>query len=101
MGGRIRRVKTASRELQHGDNLLSRNVEPFHDLVHVRSSFEVFKYRGHRHPGVLKHPCAAQSARHAFHGGALRPIESCHLGSLLPSYPFSTAVTPSMISASL
>jgi hypothetical protein len=75
-GGQIRRIETASRELEHGDNLLSRNIEPFHDLVDGGSGFEVFEHGGHRHPRILvTTEIEAQS----------RPVRSAQSGTWLNS----------------
>ena len=37
----------------------------------------------------LEDPGAAQSTRHAFYSGALRPVESSHVVALPSQYPFS------------
>src|SRR6266849_3156880 len=76
------RIKAAGGKFKYRVDLFPRDVELFDDFLDGGSSFEVFEHGGHRHPGIAKHPCAAQSPRHAFDGGALGPIESCHI---LPS----------------
>ena len=43
------------------------------------------EYGGNRRPGAFENPCAAPLAGDALHGGALGPIESCHILTL-PSY---------------
>jgi hypothetical protein len=50
--------------------------------IHI---LKVFKYRRDGHSGIAKHPGAAALAGDAFHGWALRPIESGHGSSLLLS----------------
>src|SRR5215472_16998857 len=83
--GRDRRIEAASGERKHGVDLFPRDVELLNDLVYRGSGFKVVEHSGHGHAGILKHPCADQSARHAFHGGAMGPIESCHVLTLLSS----------------
>ena len=71
-------IETASRKFEHGYDLLAGHVEPVHDLVYRGARLEVFKNRRNRHPRFLENPGAAALTGHAFHGGALRPIENSH-----------------------
>ena len=64
-------VEAARRELKHLVDLFARDVELFDDFVDCGSGFEVFEYGGDWHPGVAKHPCAAQSAGYAFNAWTL------------------------------
>jgi len=66
-----RSVEAASREFEDRLNLLSRHILLFDDFFDARTNFKAFKDRRDRHPGIFKHPCAATSFRHAFHGGTL------------------------------
>src|SRR5258708_38835720 len=79
------RIKAAGGKFKYRVDLFPRDVELFDDFLYGGSSFEVFEHGGHRHPGIAKHPCAAQSPRHAFDGGALGPIESSQSLNLLSS----------------
>src|ERR1700736_4897042 len=73
------RVKATGGKFKHRADLLPGDVELLDDVLDGGSRFEVFEHGGHGHPCVAKHPCATESARHAFDGGALGPIQSCHL----------------------
>jgi hypothetical protein len=64
-------------------NLFSRYMKLLDDFLYARTRLKIFKNRSHGHPGTAKHPCAAASVRHAFDGGTLGPIESCHVLTLL------------------
>src|SRR5208282_909999 len=83
MGRGRRGIKTAGSEVEHGDNLFSRDVEPLHDFLYTCAGFEVLENGGDRHSRVFKYPRATALAGNAFHGGALGPIESCHVVTLL------------------
>ncbi len=81
-----RRVETSSGKLEHRIDLFARYVELLDDFIYAGAGLKIVEYGGDGHPGTAKHPCAAQSARHTFYGGAFGPIESEHLlaiGSLL------------------
>jgi len=78
MGSGRRGIKTAGSKLEHGYNLFPRHVEPLHDFLDTCAGLEVLENGGNRHAGVLKNPCATESPRHAFDGGALGPIEKGH-----------------------
>jgi len=68
-------VKTARREFDYSFHLGSiQTGEPFHDVVNVRTGFQIFKDGGNRHSGVFQNPCAANLAWHAFNNGTLRPV---------------------------
>ena len=84
-GGRGWRVEASGGKLNNRVDLLPRDVELLNDLVYSGSGFEVIENSGYRHTGITKYPCAAQTIRHTFHGGALGPIESCHVITLLSS----------------
>src|SRR6266404_4199236 len=77
-GGRRWGIKTAGSKFKHRNNLFPRHVEPLHDFLDTCTGFEVLENGGNWHTGVLKHPRAAYSSQHAFDGGALGPIKSCH-----------------------
>ena len=64
-------IETSRRKFKHGYNLFPVQVELFHDLVNRGPGFEVFKHNRNRHPGILKHPCAAHLAGDAFDGWKL------------------------------
>jgi hypothetical protein len=82
--GGDRPVKASSGELKDSVDLFPRDIELLNDFVYGGSGFKVLEHGGHGHPGILKYPCPAQSARHAFHDGALGPINRCH--ALTPFY---------------
>jgi len=63
-------------ELQDGLNLLSRHAEFLHQLIDAHVP-KIFKHCRNGSAGPSENPCAADFAGDAFHGGALRPIESC------------------------
>jgi hypothetical protein len=71
-------------KFERGFNLFPRHVVLFHHLVDAHV-LEVLENGGHRHPGVLKHPCSADFAGNTFDRRALRPIETCHVLILSPS----------------
>jgi hypothetical protein len=52
------RIETPGGKFKDGVNLLPRDVELFHDFLDAGSSFKVFEYSGHRHPGIAENPCA-------------------------------------------
>src|ERR1700687_4360830 len=71
-----RRVETSSGKLKYRVDLLARYIELLNDFVYAGSGFKVVEHGGDRHPGTSKHPCAAQSGRHTFYGGAFGPLAS-------------------------
>src|SRR5271157_5445852 len=77
-------IKAAGGKFNYRIDLFPRDVELLYDFFYRGSGFEVFEHGGHRHPGIAKHPCAAESSRHAFNGRTLGPIESCHVLTLHP-----------------
>src|SRR5580700_10713435 len=78
------RVKAARGKFKYCVDLFPGDVELLDDFLYGGSCLEVFEHGGHGHPGIAKHPCAAQSPRHAFDRRALGPIESCHVLTHLP-----------------
>src|SRR5678815_703403 len=83
-----RRVEAPRGKFEHCLDLLPRHMKLFDDFLDARTRLKIFKNRSHWHSGIAKHPRAAASVRHAFYGGALRPIETRHLFELLLSvYP--------------
>src|ERR1019366_6784246 len=91
-GGRDgRRVQASRREFDHGYNLFMRQVEPLHHLGDRGSYFQIVEDDRNRRPRVPEYPRTAALAGDALYGGALRPIESCHL--FPPSLSFTTTVT--------
>src|ERR1019366_7042749 len=52
----IRRIETAGRKLQHGDDLFPGDVEPLRDLVDGSPGFKVLENARNWHTGILKHP---------------------------------------------
>ena len=82
--GTRRGVETAGGKFEHSLNLLPRYMKLLHDFFYARTRLKIFKNRSDRHPRIAKHPCAAAPVGHAFNGGALRPVESCHV--LTPVY---------------
>jgi len=83
------------REFQDSLNLLPRHAEFFHQLVNAHI-LKVLEYRGYRHPAAFKHPCAGALAGAALHGGALGPIESCQVLTVLSS-PLKAHRTPKLV----
>jgi hypothetical protein len=86
------RVETSSGELKYGVDLFARYIKLLNDFVYAGSGFKVVEDGGCGHPGITKHPSAAQSTRRALYGGALGPIERGHL---LPSFhrtPYKVAL---------
>src|ERR1700730_6955463 len=79
------RVKAAGGKFKHRADLFPRDVELLDDLLDGGSCFDLFEHGGQGSPRVPKHPCAAESPRNAFDGGALGPIQSCHVLTLLSS----------------
>jgi hypothetical protein len=75
----------ARREFENSVDLLAGHMELIDDFLDARTRFEVFENRSHGHPGVAKNPGSATPVRHAFHRETLRPIESCHVSTSLPS----------------
>jgi len=65
------RVEAAGCKFEYGLNLFPGYMKLFNDFPDARTRLKVFKNRSHGHPGIPKHPRAAASVRHAFHGGAL------------------------------
>jgi hypothetical protein len=57
--------------MQYSVDLFAGNGEFLHDFFHSQASFQILEHRGNRHPGILKHPCAADLAGDALHGRAL------------------------------
>src|ERR1035438_5965771 len=78
-----RRVEAAGGKFEHVLNLLRRHMELLDDFLDAGASLKIFKDRSDRHSGTAKHPCAAASVCHAFHGRALGPIKSSHVLTLL------------------
>src|SRR5271166_985314 len=76
-------IKAAGGKFKHRVDLFPRDVELLDDFFYGGPGFEVFEHGGHWHPGISKHPCATEPPRHAFNGGTLGPIESCHVFTLL------------------
>src|ERR1700676_3624927 len=73
-----RRVETTGGKFEHRLNLLPRYVKLLDDFLYARTRLKIFKNRSNGHPSTAKHPRATASVRHAFDGGTLGPIESCH-----------------------
>jgi hypothetical protein len=69
-----RRVEAPSGKFEHGLNLPSRYMKLLDDFRYARTRLKILKNRSDGHPGAAKHPRAAASIRHAFHGGTLGPI---------------------------
>jgi len=74
--------ETARREVKNRFDFLPRDRILLDDFLNARTHFQIFKNRGNGHPGIFEHPCATDLAGNAFHCRALRPIETCHAGSL-------------------
>src|SRR5258708_5336247 len=56
------RVEGAGGKFKHRVDLFPRDVELLNDFLDAGSGFKVFKYGGHGHPGIAKHPCATESS---------------------------------------
>ncbi len=82
-GGRLprcRNLEALGHKIEYPFDLLPRHVE----LLHHFFDAQILKVLDHGRNGqsrITKHPGAAYSPRHAFDGGALGPIESCHRSS--------------------
>jgi hypothetical protein len=76
------RLRTARGELQNSMNLFARHAKFFDEFIN-RHVFQVLEHYRNRRPGAFKYSCAASLAGNALDGGALGPIKSCHVGSLL------------------
>src|SRR5580698_6825930 len=76
-GWRLR--KALAGKVQDGPYFLRRDVENLRDLVDRHTGLKIFEHRLNRHPRSTEYPRAAYLAGDALHGGALRPIETCHL----------------------
>jgi hypothetical protein len=68
--------------MQHGIDLFTRHGKFLHHFFYGQASLQILEYRCDWHPGIPEHPGAANFAGDAFHGGTLRPIESCHVLTL-------------------
>src|ERR1700682_4177698 len=88
------RIKTAGSKFQHCVDLLPRDIELLDDFLNTRTGLKIFKDGSHGHPCIAKHPCSAHPPRHAFHSGALGPIESCHVPPSFPLKLFTTGWGP-------
>ena len=73
-----RSLEAPRHKVEHRSNLLPRHVELFHHFFDAQI-FKVLDHCGNRQPRVPKHSCTADPAGDAFHGGALRPVETRHL----------------------
>src|SRR5258707_3581368 len=69
-------IKAAGSKFEHRIDLFARDIELLHHLLHRHSVFQVFKDGGYRQARAPKNPGATYFAGNAFHGRALRPIES-------------------------
>lgn len=69
-------------EFKNGVNLLAGDSEFLHEFVNAHI-LDVFKDGGYRCPSTFEYPCAAALAWDALHGGALGPIERCHVRVLV------------------
>src|SRR5271166_6760155 len=90
------RSQALRREMQNRVDLIARDGEFLHDFFHGQASFQILEYRGNRHPGIFKYPCAADFAGDALHGRALGPIESRHVRyppAVVTFYSGSTAAS--------
>src|SRR5271165_3151230 len=83
-------IKAAGGKFKHRVDLFPRDVELLDDFFYCGSGFEVFEDGGHRHPGIAKHPRAAQPPWHTFNGGTLGPVENCHV-LILPTFYHGSA----------
>src|ERR1017187_3298186 len=86
--GNRRHVEATGGKFEHSLNLFSRYMKLLDDFLYARTRLKIFKNRSNGHPGIAKHPCAAASVRHAFDGGTLGPIKSCHVLTLLSPFAF-------------
>src|ERR1700722_11623498 len=80
-----RRVETSSGKLEYRIDTFARYVQLLNNFVYAGAGFKVVEHGGDVHPGIAKHPRAAQSARHTFYGGAFGPIESEHFLTIASS----------------
>src|SRR5438045_9752350 len=78
-----RSFEAAGRKIQHGRDLLSCQVKPFHDFFYRGACFEILKDDGDGHAGAFEKPRAAYFSRDAFHRRASRPIQRRHGTALL------------------
>src|SRR6266403_5049073 len=64
-----RLIETADGELDNRLDLFAiEPVEPFHDVVYIGPSFQIFEDGGYWHPRTLQNPCAAHLAGDTFAG---------------------------------
>jgi hypothetical protein len=87
-------IETSGSELKYYVDLFPRYVELFNDVVDARTGLKILEHGRHRHPGIAKYPCAAQSAWYAFNGGTSGPIERSHF-----AHPFIVPFTTEQYSA--
>ncbi len=77
-------VKATGGEFYNRFHLLTvEAVEPFHNVVNIGASLQIFKDGGNRHARAFQGPGAAYLARDAFDGGTLRPVKGWHSSNLL------------------
>jgi hypothetical protein len=69
-------------QLHEAVDLLTGHWKLFDYLLNSHTSLKVLKQTLHWRPGSTQHPRATYLTRNAFHGGTLRPIESCHVLNL-------------------
>src|ERR1035438_10647467 len=73
------RLEALRDKIENRRDLLPRYVELLHHLFDAQI-LQILDDCSNGQPGVPKHPRAADLTGHAFHSGALRPVErgSCH-----------------------
>jgi hypothetical protein len=74
-------------EANHGFDFVRRHVENLCDLFDQPAGFKILKDGLHGHTRSFENPRAADFTGDAFHGRALRPIQTCHVGSPLSELP--------------
>ncbi len=75
---RRRSVEAARRKFQNSLNPVARYVKLLNDFVDVRTRFQVFEDRCHRHARALENPSAASPVRHTLNGRTLGSIQGRH-----------------------
>jgi hypothetical protein len=84
-GRRDRRLVEAPRcKFDYRYNLFMGQMEPIHNLADRCAHFQIVKDDRNWRPRVPEYPRAAALAWNALNGGALGPIENCHI-LILPS----------------
>ena len=75
-------IETVGGEIEDGYDLFPRNWVLFDDFIYGYAVVKILENESNRRPRIPKRPTTAHLAGNAFHGGALGPIETCHVLTL-------------------